>query len=646
MTFRQASEVEIEEGGGMKRYLKWFSVVAVLALAMVACGGGGGGGGGVTSSPGQQPQKGGTLRVESDSDTTATMDPQKEYYQLPWALYRCCLLRTLVSYNGMDLAHDGNTLFPDLASALPEVSADGLVWTFKMKQGLHYAPPLQDVEITSADIARALMREATPDVAAGYGFYFTDIEGWSDFSSGKADTISGLVTPDKYTLEIHLAQPAGDLPYRMALAATAPIPPNPSDPSAPLGVAEGHNDDYGRFLVASGPYMYEGSEGVDFSVPVKDQKPAPGYQVSKDIMMVRNPSWNQDDLRPAYVDAIDFVISPGAEAAILDKKVQNNEIDTVFSNGVTPDILRTFQTTPELQNRISINAGPSNYYVSMNLATPPFDDINVRKAVNFAIDKAGYQRLNGGPEATGPAAGHFVPDSDENNLLVDYNPYATPNNLGADDPAGLQLAKDAMALSKYDTNQDGICEAPECKNVLAIGVVGDVSEAVDQLFTNNLAKIGIELNFKEFENATAYNKIFDPKNHIPLSDFAGWIHDYPDGYTWWYPIMYGPNILSQYNTNYSMVGATVEQLKKYGYSITNVPSMDAEIEKCFPLTGQERLQCWVDADKYFMENIVGVVPLVFSNVVNIISDRVTNYTWSIVDQAPAYDHLALAGGGA
>jgi ABC-type transport system substrate-binding protein len=629
----------------MKRYLKVFSVVAVLALAMVACGGGGGGGG-ATSSVGQKPQKGGTLHVETNTDTTAVMDPQKEYYQLPWGLYRCCLLRTLMGYNGLDAAHDGATLFPDLASGMPTVSSDGLVWTFQMKQGLHYAPPLQDVEITSADIVRALMREGTPDVAAPYSFYYTVIEGFNDFMSGKAKTISGLVTPDKYTLEVHLTAPAGDIGYRFQMPATAPIPPNPSDPSAPLGVAEGHNDDYGRFLVASGPYMYDGSADVDFSVPVKDQKPASGYQVAKDIMMVRNTSWSQDDLRPAYVDAIDFVISPGAEAAILDRKVLDNEIDTVNANGVTPDTLRTFQTTPELQNRISINQAPSNYYIAMNLATPPFDDINLRKAVSYAIDKAGYQRLNGGPTATGPAAGHFVPDVDENSLLADYNPYATPNNLGADSPEGLTLAKDAMKQSKYDTNQDGICDAPECKNVLAVGIVGDVSEAVDQLFTNNLAKIGIELNFKEFTDSAAYNKIMDPKNHIPFSDFGGWVHDYPDGYTWWFPIMYGPNIVSQYNTNYSMVGATAEQLKEYGYSVTSVPSMDAQVEKCIPLTGQEREQCWADDDKYFMENIVADVPLVFSNTVNIVSDRVTNYTWALADQQPAYDHLALAGGGA
>jgi hypothetical protein len=109
--------------------------------------------------------------------------------------------------------------------------------------------------------------------------------------------------------------------------------------------------------------------------------------------------------------------------------------------------------------------------------------------------------------------------------------------------------------------------------------------------------------------------------------------------------MYGPSILDQYNSNYSLVGATPDQLKKYGTDITDVPSMDSQIEACFPKEGQERLQCWADADKYMMENVAPVVPLIFSNVTNIVSSRVRGYQYSAVDQAPSWEHMWLAGGG-
>ncbi len=73
--------------------------------------------------------------------------------------------------------------------------------------------------------------------------------------------------------------------------------------------------------------------------------------------------------------------------------------------------------------------------------------------------------------------------------------------------------------------------------------------------------------------------------------------------------------------------------------------MDAQIEKCFPLEGDARVQCWADADKYLMEDIAAVVPLVFSNVTNIVSSRVRGYVYSAVDQAPSWEHMWLEGGG-
>jgi ABC-type transport system substrate-binding protein len=75
-----------------------------------------------------------------------------------YELLRCCLLRTLLSYNGQSTSGGGTLLRPDLAAALPEVSADGLTWTFHLRAGLHYAPPLQSTEITAGDFIRSVER--------------------------------------------------------------------------------------------------------------------------------------------------------------------------------------------------------------------------------------------------------------------------------------------------------------------------------------------------------------------------------------------------------------------------------------------------------------------------------------------------------
>ncbi len=596
-----------------------------------------------TGTPGTKPVKGGTLRVVTNSDVTATMDPQREYYQLPFAYFRCCLLRYLMSYNGQDAEHDGTKVFPDLADGPPTISDDKMTWTFKIKPGLMYAPPLENVEITAPDFIRAIMREYTPAVGGPYSFYYDVIKGAKEYGAGDATTISGMTAVDDHTLQIDLTEPIGDLDYRFAMAATAPIPPNPDDPSAVLGVAEGHDDEgYGRFLVASGPYMFEGSENLDFSVPAADQKPVDGYRPKRSLVFVRNPSWAQDDLRKAYVDSVDIEMELGADGSVLEKKVEDNEFDTVFANGVSPETLQDFKTKPELQNRVFYNPSYGNYYIEMNLGVPPFDDIHVRRAVNFAINKEGWRRFSGGADS-GDIAGHFVPDGLLGGELADYNPFATPGDAGADSPEGLQSAMDEMKQSPYDTNQDGICDDPVCKNVLSIGVVGTQSEASDALIADNLKKIGIELNVKSLENATAYNKVFDPKAHVPMATFVGWLMDWPDPFTFFFLTMYGPSILDQYNTNYTMIGADPDQMTKYGYSITDVASIDSDLEACIPMTGQDRTDCFANLDKELTE-LGAVVPLVFSKNVNIISDRVENYTWSAFDSQTAFDQVSLVAG--
>ena len=58
-------------------------------------------------------------------------------------------------------------------------------------------------------------------MVAQYGFYYSDIVGLDDFKSGKAKTIAGITTPDDSTIVFKTTKPVGDLPYRLAMPATA-----------------------------------------------------------------------------------------------------------------------------------------------------------------------------------------------------------------------------------------------------------------------------------------------------------------------------------------------------------------------------------------------------------------------------------------
>src|SRR5438874_1258320 len=272
--------------------------------------------------------RGGTLHVSmplnasvisSDEPPFPPMDPQIEWSYDSWELYRCCLLRTLLSHSGQTTADGGAELRPDIATKLPDVSADGLIWTFTLKPNIHYGPPLATTVVTSQDFVRAITRLAKIGSDAYGSLYFGVIRGFNDFAEGKSDSISGLEAPDPQHLVIRLIKPAGDFGSRMVLAGTAPIPPLPSQPSAPFGVATGHDKEgYGFYLVSTGPYMIEGADKLDFSKPPKDQPRLTGLRAGKAITLVRNPSWSTttDDLRKGYVDRIEIGFPDGDRTAM------------------------------------------------------------------------------------------------------------------------------------------------------------------------------------------------------------------------------------------------------------------------------------------------------------------------------------------
>jgi peptide/nickel transport system substrate-binding protein len=629
-------DVSMRRGVALKRVLRVVAVVAVLGIVAAACGDSGEDGPTVGPEQPSTELEGGTLRMAQLADVTAAFDPQKEYYSVTWEYYRCCLLRTLMSYDGVPTEEGGADIHPDLASGEPTVSDDGMTTTFQIKPGLMYAPPKEDTEITAQDFIRAMEREADPKAnVGGYSFYYSVIEGFDDFGAGDADTISGLSAPDTHTLEITTTTPIGDIGYRMAMGAAAPIPPD--DEGERMGVAEGHERNYGRFLVASGPYMFEGSETMDFSVDPKDQTEAPGYVPGRQIVLVRNPSWTResDELRDAYPEQIEVRI--GGDNDDLYNQVAAGTLDFVVDGAVPPEKIREYQTNPDLQDRMNIYPSDAVRYVSFNLAEPPFDDLAVRKAVNWAFDKQGFRQLRGGP-SVGEIAGHIFVNSLQDELLADYDPYATPNASG-----DVEQAKAAMADSKYDTDGDGVCDAEECKNILTITDREDPYPEQSALLQQFLEPIGLTLEVRQLERGTMYNKCNDANSHHALCAGPGWGKDYADGITFGEPLFASAGLWESC-CNYSLVGATADQLTEWGYNVTEVPSVDEKVEECSALEpGDERFNCWAELDRELMENVVPWVPYLFDNSVDIISENVENYSFDQFAGLAAFDSMAVPG---
>jgi peptide/nickel transport system substrate-binding protein len=626
------------EGEFVRRYTKLLALVAVLGIIATACAQDRG-----PQQPGDEDiQPGGTLELNLLGDVSAAFDPQKEYYSVTWEFYRCCLLRTLVGHTGTSTEEGGTELVPDLATDLPEVSDDGLTWTFTIQDGVRYSPPFEDVEITAEDFIRALRREADPEGSSGgYSFYYSVIEGFDEYTAGDADDISGITAVDDKTLQVTLTRETGDFGYRMAMHATAPIPPHPTDADAPFGAAEGHDKDYGRFLVASGPYMFEGSENLDFSKAPKQQDPVAGYEPGKSITMVRNPAWDPDtdENRPAYVDRIE--ISIGGTEEDNANQVDQGILDIQFDGVAPAQQVRQYQQDPNLKDQIFINPSDAVRYLSFNIAEPPFDDLNVRKAVNFALDKEGMRRIRGGP-LVGEIANHIMVDSLQNNQLLDYNPYPSPNNQG-----DIAAAQEAMKASKYDTDGDGVCDDPVCKDVLSVTDEADPYPDQAALISSNLEPLGITLDIKSFERTTMYDKCNDIGAHTAFCMGPGWGKDYPDGTTFGEPLFGSGSIGPDACCNYALVGASADALEENGYTTTEVPTVDDMMAACDETpAGDERVQCWADVDTELMENVVPWVPYLFDNYVRTVSERVQNYVFDQFAGLPALEKIALAGGGA
>lgn len=608
---------------------QWALLVVAVAAVVGGCGG---------SSDDTQPPKrdaaprGGTLRiaVSDPGGKYPTLDPVKlDFGPAETELFRCCLLRTLVNYHGATTEDGGAVLRPDLATELPRVADDGLTYTFRLKSGVRYAPPYDDVTIKAQDIVRAIeytLQGAGPYLASS----FLPIEGAQDFRAGKAGRVSGLETPDDRTLVIHLTERVGDLSERFSLANTAPIPP---------GAALGHGT-LGRVPVASGPYMVAGSEGFDFSRAPTARRLPSGYVLDKRITLVRNPAWRNDPLRADHVDRIVLSLEPSPAAAAA--KVDDARLDLAIGQLVpTDEQVRRYSSDPELRKRLFTHVANGVRYIALNVAVPPFDDVHVRKAANLAIDKQALQRA-AGSGLGGRIADHIAPDAMLDNLLLDYEPYGTPGHRG-----DLDAAKDEMRKSRYDRDHDGVCDAPACRHVLAPVRNDDPSiPRLGRVARASLRPIGIDLDVKEIGADAYFEKISRPNAKLPVVPALGIAPDTLNAASVFPSLAYGPLIGTPSAVNVSLVGASPRRLRQWGYGVHEVPNVDDKIRECLRLTARAQTQCWAETDQLLMEEVVPIVPYLFDGVAQVVSRRVARFTFaqSSIFEMPAFDQIALKPG--
>ena len=574
------------------------------------------------------PAKGGTYTVgwEQSFGFTNNFDPTGEYLGNAWGLYSNLMLRALVGYKHLPGAA-GNVTIGDLATAAPTPTNNGLTYTYTLRKGIKFGPPVNRA-VTSKDVAYAMNRLANPKDGGQYSFYYTVISGWNAVANGTAKSVSGIETPNDSTIVFHLTKPTGDFNLRMSMPATAPIPEE-------VGKCfDGKPGDYGRDVVSNGPYMLQGADKVSIA-SCSALKPMSGYDGANGnhIILVRNPNYDQstDPYRKNYIDTFKFVVNSNADDIFA--KVQSGAYQDEVSSPA-PKTIRLYATNPALKPRMIPNVGDRTNYFTMNLTQPPFDDVHVRKAMNWIMDKSALQKAWGGP-IPGSIATHIVPPVLYNNGLAEYDPYATPNEMGSVDKAAAEIKQ-----SKYDPGKTGKCTASACKGVLMIADTRGVDTRMIPIIQEDAAKIGITFTVRSINGA--YTTIQTPSKNIPFSERPSWGKDYADPFTFFAELFDSGAIIKSGNTNYSLVGLTPEIAKTVGAtgSIDNVPSVDSAIAVCSSKLAQDRTNCWEGIDKKLMTTIVPWVPYLWPNNVFIIGPNVTHWNYDQFTDGPAYSSVA------
>jgi len=590
-------------------------VVAVGAVVLVAAGSG--------SRAKTHVGAGGTYKVgwEQSFGFTDNMDPVGEYLAEGFAIQTSLLDRTLVGYNHVPGAA-GNKIVADIAN-VPTPTNGGKTYTFKIKQGVKFGPPVNR-QVTSADFLNEFKRLANPKDGQEYGFYYSVIKG---FVSGKGKTISGISTPDASTIVFNLTQPTGDFLYRMGMGAASPQPVEVTK------CFEGQAGKYGNDLISTGPYMIQGIDKVDISDCSKITA-ASGYDGTSKMILVRNPNYDPKTdstaARENLPDEFDFLIDANKDD--IYSKVAAGEFQDEISSPPGQVLEKYYTSHNPLLKQYS---GDRTAYLTMNLTTPPFDDVHVRKAFSFIVDKHSLVQAWGGP-AIGKVAHHVVPDTLFNNQLAEYNPYATPGDKGS-----VAKAKAAMKGSKYDTKGNGTCSASACHNVYMLADTRGQDLKIVPVLEADAKKIGI--TFKVHSINGAYPTLQTPSKNVPLGERPAWGKDYADPLTFFTPLFDGRNIIPNGNTNYALVGITPAQCKalKVTGNCTNIPSVNSQLDKCSVLIGQPRLTCYENLDKYLMGTVVPWVPYLWTLSTHIISSNVTQWSFDQFSGSTGYAHVAV-----
>jgi peptide/nickel transport system substrate-binding protein len=559
---------------------------AAFALVLSACGGGGGGtsnnqtngpkgasgfNAGTTGVVNPSDKKGGTLKL-ANSDDIDSYDPARTYYAWGFNFTKSFYVRTLVT-TAPKVGKEGTVLVPDLAQAMPEISADKLTYTFKLKSGLKFE---DGTPITSKDVKYGIERVFAQDVLSGGPTYLVDfLDQGQNYPGPYKDTdpeklgLKSVTTPDDSTIVFKLKDVFADFPYLVSMPGAGPVPR-----------AKDTGERYANKPVSSGPYKFQSLE------------------VGKKVVLVRNENWDPatDPNRKALPDEVDMTLK--LDANEIDNELLDGTLDVDTAQvGVQQAAQAKILLNPDLKKNADEGLTGFTRYFAIGTKVPPFDNIHCRNAVEYATDKVALQTARGGADAGGDIATSLLP----------------PNILGHDDaidPFNTKSGKPQVDKAKDELKQcghpDGFTTTIATTNT---GKGPKTAEAVQQA----LAQVGIKVTIAASDASGYYRTTIGSPSNVKAKGYglmiAGWGADFPTAYGFLQVLLDGRAIKPSGNNNYAEL---------------NDPEINSLIDQAKAETDVNKAAAiWTQIDKKAMEQAVNV-PFVWDKALNYRNPRLTN----------------------
>jgi peptide/nickel transport system substrate-binding protein len=463
----------------------------------------------LTSAP-STAKKGGTLTVIANSDVDY-IDPGAAYYQ-PTYMLDMAVTNTLMGWPPSDTAAP----VPELATSAPVLSNSGKTITFKIKTGIKYSPPLGggtgwSKPVVAADVKYAIERGLMPGVPNGYAtLYFADLAGLTQAQAAVkkhptvAPNITGIQTPDTSTVVFNLTKPSSiGVIDALSLPLSSPVPQG----YAAKFDAKTPSSTYGEHQIDTGPYYFS------------------SYKPGTNITLLRNPNWKAGtDFRAAYADKI--VVQEGfSDVNTAVNKILTGSSMLNFDFSATGEALKTAAT--KYPKQLSLTPSGGNRYIALNTTKPPFDNINVRKAVIAASNRVALLDTRGGT-LSGAVMTHFIPPGIPG--FVQAGGYPGPTGAAFDfvqHPTGdLTLAESYMKKAGFSS---GKCTGAKC----TVTVVSDSTPPgsdVAQVLKAQLTTLGFNVQLHPVAHDVMYTKFCSVVANEPnVCPNVGWVKDFNDG---------------------------------------------------------------------------------------------------------------------